>query len=124
MKKYLAIASALLLSSSIISVPVFASGDVEDSMKAMSKSYRHLMEDGDAASLKKDLTTLRAAAVEAQSGVPGKRDKAMFAEGIKELIDQIDVTIKLVDGGKVPEAKAEIAKLKEIMKEYHGKLGV
>lgn len=125
MKKYLAMASAVLLSTTVIASSAFAGGpDVEDAMKAMNKSYRQVMKDEDAASLKTDLTALRSAAVEAQAGVPGKRDKAVFAEGMKELIDQIDVSLKLVDEGKVPEAKAEAGKLKDIMKEYHGKLGV
>lgn len=124
MKKYLAIASAVLLSSSIISAPVFAGGDVEDSMKAMSKSYRQVMKDEDAASMKKDLTTFRDAALSAQSGKVSEKRKAGFEEGMKELIEQVDATMKLVDEGKVPEAKQEAAKLKEIMKEYHGKLGV
>ncbi len=43
---------------------------------------------------------------------------------MQELIDQIDVASKLADEGKVPEAKAEAAKLKDLMKEYHSKLGV
>ena len=110
----------------------FAAVDVEDAMKDMSKSYRLVMKDTDAASLKKDLSTLRAAAVTAQSGVPGNiKDKSegsaerkTFAEGMQELIDQIDVASKLADEGKVPEAKAEAAKLKDLMKEYHSKLGV
>jgi Soluble cytochrome b562 len=132
MKKCVTLLSSVLLSSAVLLAPAFAAVDVEDAMKDMSKSYRLVMKDSDAASLKKDLTTLRAAAVEAQSGVPGNMkkqapdsaDRQTFAEGMKELIAQIDVAIKLTDEGKVPEAKAEAAKLKDLMNEYHSKLGV
>ncbi len=124
MKKYLAIASAILLSSSIMSAPAFAGDDVEHAMKAMGKSYHQVMKDEDAASLKTDLTALRDAAATAQSGHVSKKNEATFQEGMKELIEKIDATIKLVDDGKIPEAKQEAAKLKDIMEEYHGKLGV
>ena len=131
MKKCLTFLSSVLLSTVLIA-PAFAAVDVGDAMKEMGKSYRLVMKDTDAASLKQDLASLRAAAVKAQSGVPGsmKKDAAdsanrkTFSTGMKEFIDQVDVASKLADEGKVPEAKAEAAKLKDLMKEYHGKLGV
>ncbi len=132
MKKSLTLLSSVLLTSAVLIAPAFAAVDVEDAMKDMSKSYRLLMNADDAASLKKDLATFRAAAVEAQSGIPDKMKKQpadsterkIYAEGIQKLINQVDVVSKLADEGKVPEAKAEAAKLKELMKEYHSKLGV
>jgi Soluble cytochrome b562 len=131
MKKCVTFLSSVLLSTVLIA-PAFAAVDVGDAMKEMGKSYRLVMKDTDAASLKQDLASLRAAAVKAQSGVPGsmKKDAAdsanrkTFSTGMKEFIDQVDVASKLADEGKVPEAKAEAAKLKDLMKEYHGKLGV
>lgn len=132
MKKSATIFATVLLSSAVLIAPAFAAVDVGDAMKEMSKSYRLVMKDSDAAGLKKDLATLKAAAIKAQSGVPGNiKDKSegsderkTFAEGMQKFIDQVDVTSKLVDEGKVPEAKAEAAKLKDLMKVYHSKLGV
>lgn len=131
MKKCVTFLSSVLLSTVLIA-PAFAAVDVGDAMKEMGKNYRLVMKDTDAASLKQDLASLRTAAVKAQSGVPGsmKKDTAdsanrkTFSAGMKEFIDQVDVASKLADEGKVPEAKAEAAKLKDLMKEYHGKLGV
>lgn len=131
MKKCVTFLSSVLLSTVLIA-PAFAAVDVGDAMKEMGKNYRLVMKDTDAASLKKDLASLRAAAVKAQSGVPGnmKKDAAdsanrkTFTAGMTEFINQVDVASKLADEGKVPEAKAEAAKLKDLMKEYHGKLGV
>ena len=51
-------------------------------------------------------------------------NRKTFTAGMTEFINQVDVASKLADEGKVPEAKAEAAKLKDLMKEYHGKLGV
>lgn len=132
MKKCVAYISSVLISSAVLLAPAFAAVDVEDAMKEMGKSYRLIMQDNDAASLQKDLTTLRAAAAQAQSAVPGNMkkqsadsaDRKTFAEGMQELIDQVDAASKLANEGKIPEAKAEAAKLKDIMKEYHSKLGV
>jgi soluble cytochrome b562 len=131
MKKCVTFLSSILLSTVLIA-PAFAAIDVGDAMKEMGKNYRLVMKDTDATSLKQDLASLRAAAVKAQSGVPGNMRKESadsanrktFAAGMKEFINQVDVASKLADEGKVPEAKAEAAKLKDLMKEYHGKLGV
>ena len=131
MKKCVTFLSSVLLSTVLIA-PSFAAVDVGDAMKEMGKNYRLVMKDTEAASLKQDLASLRAAAVKAQSGVPGNMQKdaedsanrKTFTAGMKEFIDQVDVASKLADEGKVPEAKAEAAKLKDLMKEYHGKLGV
>ncbi|MDD2342881.1 MAG: cytochrome b562 [Tolumonas sp.] len=131
MKKCVTFLSSVLLSTVLIA-PAFAAVDVGDAMKEMGKNYRLVMKDTDAASLKQDLASLRAAAVKAQSGVPSNMQKdaadsanrKTFTAGMKEFIDQVDVASKLADEGKVPEAKAKAAKLKDLMKEYHGKLGV
>jgi soluble cytochrome b562 len=131
MNKCLTLMSSVLLSTALMA-PAFAAVDVGDAMKDMGKNYRLVMKDTDAASLKKDLTALRTAAVEAQSGIPGNMQKeaadgvkrTTFAAGMKIFIVQVDVATKLADEGKVPEAKAEAAKLKDLMKEYHSKLGV
>lgn len=132
MKKCVTFISSVLISSAVLLAPAFAAVDVEDAMKEMGKSYRLVMQDNDAASLQKDLATLRAAATNAQSAVPGNMkkqaadsaDRKTFAKGMQGLIDQIDAASKLANEGKIPEAKAEATKLKDMMKEYHSKLGV
>lgn len=53
MKKCVTLISSVLLSSAALIAPAFAAVDVEDAMKDMSKSYRLVMKDADAASLKK-----------------------------------------------------------------------
>ncbi len=53
MKKSTSILATVLLSSAVLIAPAFAAVDVEDAMKDMSKSYRLVMKDTDAASLKK-----------------------------------------------------------------------
>ena len=98
MKKCVTFISSVLISSAVLLAPAFAVVDVEDAMKEMGKSYRLVMQDNDAASLQKDLATLRAAATNAQSAIPGNMkkqaadsaDRKTFAEGMQKLIDQID----------------------------------
>lgn len=110
----------------------FAAADVGQSMKEMGKYYRMVMKDSDAATMQKDLGMLKAAATEAASGVPDNMkneaadsaNRKAFTEGMKEFIAQVDVVDKLAKSGNVEQAKTEAAKLKDLMKEYHHKLGV
>lgn len=125
MKKIAVLLSGLLLSSTFISTSVFAKDvDVGEAMKVMSKSYRLVMKDTDLASFKKDLASFRAAAVEAQSGKIEDAKMGDFAAGMKALIDETDVVSKLANDGKLDAAKSEAAKLRDLMKNYHHKLGV
>lgn len=121
------------LTSLVLAAPVLAADiDVGDQMKLMSKSYRAVMQDKDIKAFQTDLANLRAAAVTAKAGVPGGMEKLAadsqprktFVEGMDKLIQQIDVTKKYADEGKLPEAKQEAAKLKALMKSYHTQLKV
>lgn len=131
MKKCITLISSVLLST-ILMTPAFAAVEVRDAMKEMGKNYRLVMTDTDTVSMKKDLTSLRAAAVLARTGIPGRMkdqpadsaDRKAFVEGLTRLIAQIDIASKLADEGKLTESKTEAAKLKELMKEYHTKFGV
>ena len=74
--------------STVLIAPAFAAIDVGDAMKEMGKNYRLVMKDTDATSLKQDLASLRAAAVKAQSGVPGnmQKDAADEVQTVKHLL--------------------------------------
>lgn len=116
--------STLLLSS----VPAFAN-DVAEDMDILAKNYNSVLTAKEAATLKKALTSMRAAALDAKKGVPPKLENessdsaAMkdYQHGFDILIAQIDDAMKLTDEGKVDEAKAAAEGFKATRNEYHKK---
>lgn len=119
---------AFLLSSLLISSVQAA--DVGQSMKEMGRQYRLVMKDTDANTLRQDLGNLKIAAQVAATGVPDNMknqpadspNRKAFSQGMQEFIAQIDVADQLAKAGNLDQAKVEAAKLKDLMKEYHGKL--
>ena len=126
MKKGLAILSSITLSLALLGSAAHAN-DLGRAMKDMKRSYKSAVADTDAAAMAKDLKDFRASAEKAKTVVPAKMsaaDKQTFEEGMKKLFTQLDGIDQLVAAKKLPEAKAELDKLKPLMKEYHKKLKV
>ena len=129
--KVMTLCGALLLVGAM-ATPAMAENAVKSDMKAMTKSYKAASKAEDAASLKQELTKLRAYAVKAQGDVPEdfKNEPAdgpnrkVYTEGMTKLVKQIDDALALLAAGKLDEAKAATAALKETRKEYHTKLKV
>ena len=131
MKKIATLCCTLLLTASF-TAPVLAANPVKTDMKAMGKSMRAASEAEDAASMKAELTKLRGYAAHAKTQTPpdfkdqpadGPERKA-YTEGMTKLIKQIDDAQALLDAGKLEEAKAATAAMKQTRSEYHTKLKV
>lgn len=125
-----ATSTAILLLISSFCIGSVQAADVGQSMKDMGKQYRLVMKDTDATTLQQDLGNLKIAAQAAAAGVPDNMkdqpadspDRKAFTQGMQEFIAQVDVVDQLAKAGHVDQAKTEAAKLKDLMKEYHGKL--
>ncbi|MCB6182101.1 cytochrome b562 [Leeia sp. TBRC 13508] len=125
MKKGLAILSSAILSCALFANAAFAASEMESTMKDMKKSYKAAAADSDTTALAKNLKAFRTAVEKAKTTkLPSKYDKKTFDEGITKLLAGLDNVDKLVAANKVPEAKAELDKLRSLMKEYHKKLKV
>lgn len=131
LKKIATLCCSLLLASTVLT-PAMAENAVKADMKGMAKSYKAATKADDAATLKQELTKLREYAVKAQGEVPpdfkdqpadGPERKA-YTEGMTKLIKQIDDAQALLDAGKLDEAKAATAAMKQTKSEYHTKLKV
>ena len=131
LKKVATLCCSLLLASTVLT-PAMADSGVEVGMKGMAKSYKAANQADDAAALKQALTQMREYAVKAQGEVPpdfkdqaadGPERKA-YTEGMTKLIKQIDDAQALLDAGKLDEAKAATAAMKQTKSEYHTKLKV
>ena len=131
LKKVATLCCSLLLASTALT-PAMAENAVKTDMKGMAKSYKAATKADDAATLKQELTKLREYAVKAQGEVPpdfkdqpadGPERKA-YTEGMTKLIKQIDDAQALLDAGKLDEAKAATAAMKQTKSEYHTKLKV
>lgn len=129
--KVMTLCGALLLAGAM-ATPAMAEDAVKSDMKAMSKSYKAASKAEDAATLQQELTKLREYAVKAQGEVPEDfksepadgPNRKVYTEGMTKLVKQIDDALALLAAGKLDEAKAATAALKETRKEYHTKLKV
>ncbi|MDV2873999.1 cytochrome b562 [Phytobacter diazotrophicus] len=124
MKKIIPVLVAL---SSVLFVSVNAmanSPTVKDSMKLMSKSYRAVMNDKNIDSFKKDLSSFKMSVQEAQrTSLPGA-DKTTFDSGMKQLLDQVNIVETTAEQKGLAPAQQEAKKLRNIMEQFHSKLGV
>ncbi|WP_139109785.1 cytochrome b562 [Kosakonia oryziphila] len=97
---------------------------VKDSMKLMSKSYRAVMKDKNIDSFKKDLSSFKQSAQEAQRTSVTGNDKATFDSGMKQLLDEVNVVEATAEQKGLAPAQQEAKKLRDIMAQFHTKLGV
>lgn len=97
---------------------------VNDSMKLMSKSYRAALNDTTIDSFKKDLSSFKQSAQEAQRTSITGSDKATFDSGMKQLLDEVSVVETVAEQKGLAPAQLEAKKLRNIMGQFHTKLGV
>ncbi|WP_299998977.1 cytochrome b562 [uncultured Cedecea sp.] len=127
MRKHLI--AMLTMSTLLLSSVSALANDVAEDMDVLAQNYGTVLKATDAAPLKKALTNMREAAMDAKKGVPPKLEKesadseAMkdYQHGFDILIAQIDEAMKLADAGKVDEAKAVAEEFKATRNEYHKK---
>ena len=127
MRKHLV--AMLTMSTLLLSSVSALANDVAEDMDILAQNYNSVLTAKEAATLKKALTNMRAAALDAKKGVPPKLEKEPsdsetmkdYHHGFDILIAQIDGAMKLADEGKVDEAKAAAEEFKATRNEYHKK---
>ncbi len=103
--------------------------DLEEDMDILNDSYKTVLKTDDLSEMKTELTTMRAAAMDAMNATPPKlEDKAPdspeiqeYHKGLTLLVGQIDGALKLADEGKLPEARAAAKEFKQTRDTYHKK---
>lgn len=97
---------------------------VQHSMEKMSTSYRSMMKDNNLNAFKKDLSAFKQSAQTAQKTSLNDSGKAVFDEGMKKLLNEVDTIEQHAQTQNLSDVKAEAKKLRNIMEQYHSKLGV
>jgi soluble cytochrome b562 len=103
--------------------------DLEEDMDILNDSYKTVLKTDSLSEMKTELTTMRAAAMDAMKATPPKlADKAPdspeiqeYHKGLTLLVGQIDGALKLADAGKLPEARAAAEEFKQTRNTYHKK---
>lgn len=121
--------AALAVSTLLLTSVQASAKDVAEDMDTMAEQYKSALGAKDSQAFKTALTAMRAAALDAQQGVPPKlegeaADSASmkdYRHGYDVLVGQIDAAIKLADEGKLTEAQAAAEGFKATRNEYHKK---
>lgn len=119
----------LILAASLVACGVAAAAELEDDMDALAKNYGLFTKAQTAQAAVTALEEMHKAATDAKSGVPVKLEDEPadspklkeFQAGIQSLIVEIDKAKTLAQAGKLEEAKAEAAKMKDIRDVNHKK---
>lgn len=103
--------------------------DLEEDMDILNGSYKTVLKTDDLSEMKTELTTMRAAAMDAMNATPPKLEDSApdspelqeYRRGLTLLVSQIDGALRLVDEGKLPEARAAAEEFKQTRNTYHKK---
>ncbi|AJJ61804.1 cytochrome b562 [Yersinia aldovae] len=124
-KKMMALMAAVLLSASTVAM----AASVADNMETIAENYGKVLKSASTDVVKQGLEAMRAAAQDAQKGIPtklkskgeGSAEVKDFRHGLDLLIGQIDGALALANQGKTDEAKKAAQDFKLTRDTYHKK---
>ncbi|CNH91222.1 putative cytochrome [Yersinia aldovae] len=124
-KKMMALMAAVLLSASTVAM----AASVADNMETIAENYGKVLKSASTDVVKQGLEAMRAAAQDAQKGIPtklkskgeGSAEVKDFRHGLDLLIGQIDGALALANQGKIDEAKKAAQDFKLTRDTYHKK---
>ena len=119
-----------LVALSLLGVSTLAmAADVGDDMDIIADNYKAALKTDSTDTFKQSLQKMRAAAQDAQKGIPPKLEKGGpdsaemkdFRHGLDTLIGQIDQSLALANQGKLAEAQKVAEEFKATRNTYHKK---
>ena len=124
-KKMMALMAAVLLSASTLAT----AASVSDNMETIAENYGKVLKADSTDVMKEGLQAMRAAAQDAQKGIPtkliskgeGSAEVKDFRHGLDLFIGQIDGALALANQGKLDEAKKAAQDFKPTRDTYHKK---
>ncbi|MDN0115697.1 cytochrome b562 [Yersinia intermedia] len=124
-KKMMALMAAVLLSASTLAM----AASVSDNMETIAENYGKVLKADSTDVMKEGLQAMRAAAQDAQKGIPtkliskgeGSAEVKDFRHGLDLFIGQIDGALALANQGELDEAKKAAQDFKPTRDTYHKK---
>ena len=124
-KQMMALMAAVLLSASTLAM----AASVSDNMETIAENYGKVLKADSTDVMKEGLQAMRAAAQDAQKGIPtkliskgeGSAEVKDFRHGLDLFIGQIDGALALANQGKLDEAKKAAQDFKPTRDTYHKK---
>lgn len=124
-KTIMALVMATLLGGSTL----VQASDVAGNMDTLAENYSRVLKADSPESMTQGLQAMRAAALEAQQGIPSKLEGKSpdgpemqdFRHGLTLLVGQVDGALALVEQGKLAEAKEAAQQFKQTRDTFHKK---
>ncbi|QFI53402.1 cytochrome b562 [Aeromonas simiae] len=94
-------------------------GDLEQPMKKIGFNYKQAVKADDPATMEKFITQMKDEVEKAKGREMPTAKKAKFLEGLDEVQTELDASLAALKSGDQEKARAHLAKVNDLKKEYH-----
>ncbi|MEG0007825.1 MAG: cytochrome b562 [Aeromonas sp.] len=102
----------------LLTLPALA-GELEQPMKKIGFNYKQALKADDAATMEKHIKEMKAQLDIAKEKKMPEAKKAKFLEGMNEVQGELDASLAALQAGDQEKARAHLAKVNDLKKEYH-----
>lgn len=102
----------------LMTLPAMA-GELEQPMKKIGFNYKQALKADDAATMEKHIKEMKAQLDIAKEKKMPTAKQAKFLEGMNEVQGELDASLAALQAGDQEKARAHLAKVNDLKKEYH-----
>ncbi|MGY3945130.1 cytochrome b562 [Aeromonas tecta] len=102
----------------LLTLPAMA-GELEQPMKKIGFNYKQALKADDTATMEKHIKEMKAQLDVAKEKKMPDAKKEKFLEGMNEVQGELDASLAALQAGDQEKARAHLAKVNDLKKEYH-----